>query len=240
MTWPVSVSRLACRSVTAMSAPGTTAVWVAVLSAGRRSTWSAVMVAVAVTGPAAVGNRSTETSIGVAAARAPTGQLMMPSATVHSPPNDAPCNTVVPAGRTLDRTTLVAGSGPLLATNHPKRTTCAVLSTSAWRPLTEMSAIGGRLVVTVAVLLAGCGSASDAAIVTVLANGPGTVAFAWMSTVTDAPAGNEPKVQLKVPLSWAQEPCPEVASPKLTPAGSTSVRATLVAVLGPWFSACIV
>src|SRR3954462_10756058 len=118
-----------------MSAPGTTAVWVAGLSAGRRATWSAVTVAVAVNGPAAVGNRSTETNIGAAAARVPTGQLMMPSATVHSPPNDAPWSTVVPAGRTLDRTTLVAGSGPPLVTNHPKRTTCAVLFTSAWRPL---------------------------------------------------------------------------------------------------------
>src|SRR4051812_5594692 len=163
-----------------MSAPGTAAVWVAVLSAVRRSSWSAVTVAVAVIGPAAVGNRSTKTNIGVAAGKVPTGQLMTPSATVHSPPNEAPWSRLVPAGRTLDRTTLVAGSGPSLATNHPNRTTCAVLSTSACRPLTAMSAIGGRSVVTVAVLLAGCGSASEGAMETVWAKGRGPVAFEGM------------------------------------------------------------
>ncbi len=96
---------------------------------------------------------------------------------------------------------------------------------------TTISAAGGTLAVTFAVLFSGYGSNSDATTWTLFTNSP--VAFTSKVTfrVADEPLASEPTTQRHA--SGSHTPCDATCEMCTSPAGGDSVKVTPVALSGP-------
>lgn len=147
---------------------------------------------------------------------------------------------VVPGGKNEPDAGVQTAVTPGLIVGSGKLTNAPLLPGSLNTVMSSGQVIVGgsvsrTVVLSVAVLLSGLGSASVAVTVAVLVIVPGAVGAISISTVALAPFANVPKLHITTPPASEQLPWLGVAEIKITPAGSVSVRVTLVASNGPLF-----
>ncbi len=164
----------------------------------------------------------------------PSGHVTVPAACEQLPCVGVADVKVTPPGSVSVTVTPAAEDGPALLT--------PIVYVSSWPEETgsgesdfvmERSATGSTVVVALALLFAGVGSATPDETLALFVIEPALCGVTLIWTLALAPFATVPNEQVTVPDACEHEPWDGVAELNVTPPGSVSLRVTPVALEGP-------